>query len=95
MQLLLEKLEGVTNRKARFRTVISLLIGDQEHLFEGIVNGEITTDKSGTAGFGYDPVFRPDGYDRTFSEMSMEEKNRISHRGIATQKLIEFLNRIE
>lgn len=92
MALLLRRLEGQQNRRARFRTVIALIRNGEEHLFEGIVNGEITLEKSGTEGFGYDPVFRPEGYAETFAEMAPELKNRISHRGRATARLIEFLN---
>lgn len=77
-RLLLRNLEGVANRRARFRTVISLLVGDEEHLFEGIVEGRIVERASGTEGFGYDPLFVPDGYDRTFAEMSADEKNAVS-----------------
>lgn len=91
MDLLLTKLNGKTNRKARFRTVIALIIDGTEHHFEGIVTGTIRESKSGDHGFGYDPVFEPDGYDITFAEMDMETKNRISHRGRAVQKLVEFL----
>lgn len=91
IELVLEKLKGESNRKARFRTVISLIIDGKEHLFEGIVNGTITEGKSGSEGFGYDPIFKPDGYDITFAEMSMEQKNQISHRGRAMEKLLEFL----
>ena len=89
----LQKLECKDNRKARFRTVISLMWNGEEQFFEGIVEGTIRTEKSGTEGFGYDPVFQPDGYDITFAEMSLEEKNSISHRAIAVEKLIAFLNR--
>ncbi|WP_294592500.1 RdgB/HAM1 family non-canonical purine NTP pyrophosphatase [uncultured Rikenella sp.] len=92
MALLLRRLEGQQNRRARFRTVIALIRNGEEHLFEGIVNGEITLEKSGTEGFGYDPVFRPEGYAVTFAEMAPELKNWISHRGRATARLIEFLN---
>ena len=90
-RLLLKNLEGVTNRKARFRTVISLILNGEEHLFEGIVEGRITESAAGCGGFGYDPLFVPDGYDCTFAEMSADEKNAISHRGRAVQKLVEFL----
>ena len=90
-RLLLKNLEGVTNRKARFRTVISLILDGEEHLFEGIVEGRIAESEAGCGGFGYDPLFIPDGYDCTFAEMSAEEKNAISHRGRAVQKLVEFL----
>ena len=90
-RLLLKNLEGVANRKARFRTVISLILDGEEHLFEGVVEGRITESAAGCGGFGYDPLFIPDGYDCTFAEMSAEEKNAISHRGRAVQKLVEFL----
>ena len=91
MALLLERLKGKSNRRARFRTVIALILDGREYTFEGIVTGEITTERSGAEGFGYDPVFRPEGYAETFAEMPLELKNRISHRGRATAKLIEFL----
>lgn len=90
-RLLLRNLEGAADRRARFRTVISLLVGDEEHLFEGIVEGWIVERASGTEGFGYDPLFVPDGYDRTFAEMTADEKNAVSHRGRAVRKLAEFL----
>lgn len=89
--LLLQKLEGQANRNARFRTVISLRLNDQHHLFEGIINGKITTAKQGEKGFGYDPIFIPEGYHQTFAEMTAAEKNAISHRSIAIQKLVSFL----
>lgn len=92
MNLVLFNLENNTNRKARFRTVISLILNKQEYLFEGVVNGNIRTAPQGNGGFGYDPIFEPDGYDITFAEMDLAEKNKISHRGIAVQKLIDFLN---
>jgi len=88
---LLEKLTEIKNRRARFRTVISLLIDGQEKQFEGIVRGEILKEKRGNGGFGYDPVFLPDGKNLTFAEMSLEEKNKISHRGKAFEKLAEYL----
>ena len=91
IDLVLQKLEGQSNRKARFRTVISLIINAQEHIFEGIVNGTIRKERSGNGGFGYDSIFEPDAYNITFAEMPMEEKNKISHRGLAMQKLISFL----
>ncbi|WP_207424233.1 RdgB/HAM1 family non-canonical purine NTP pyrophosphatase [Desertivirga brevis] len=94
LQLVLKKMEGKEERSARFRCVISLILNGQEHFFEGSVEGEITQIKGGSAGFGYDPIFKPAGYDRTFSEMSSEEKNNISHRGIAIQKMVEFLNSV-
>jgi len=92
MDLVLEKMKGITNRTARFRTVISLIINGEELLFEGIVQGKIRTATSGTQGFGYDPIFEPEGYDITFAEMGIEEKNSISHRGRAMEKLIAHLN---
>ena len=91
---LLRELEGKVNRKARFRTVISLIVDGIERQVEGIVEGEITTSESGAEGFGYDPLFMPEGYDRTFAEMSAEEKNAISHRGRAVAKLVEMLHTI-
>lgn len=91
MDLVLANLKGQTNRKARFRTVITLILEGETYHFEGTVAGEICTEKSGAAGFGYDPIFKPTGFDQTFSEMSLEEKNKISHRGIALRKLIQFL----
>ena len=93
IQLLLKNLEGKQNRKARFRTVITLAEADGISIFEGIVTGVIRTEVRGTSGFGYDPIFQPDGFDRTFAEMSLIEKNAISHRGIAVKKLIEFLTK--
>lgn len=89
---LLTNLAGKTSRKARFRTVISLLINGQETLLEGICNGQITEERRGEQGFGYDPVFIPEGSDRTFAEMTMAEKGRFSHRARATEKLVAFLN---
>lgn len=89
--LLLEKLKDKNNRSARFRTVIALIMNGREYLFEGLVGGEISLRPSGTEGFGYDPVFVPEGYDITFAEMPAEEKNRMSHRASAVEKLGEFL----
>ncbi|PIB34084.1 non-canonical purine NTP pyrophosphatase [Reichenbachiella sp. 5M10] len=91
MKLLLEKLKGKTNRQARFRTVITLILDDIELQFEGVVKGSITQELKGTEGFGYDPIFVPEGHDVTFAEMSAEAKNRISHRGRAMQALVSFL----
>ena len=88
MHKLLSELEGKTNRKAQFRTAICLIEGGEEHLFEGIVRGTILQERRGTAGFGYDPIFQPEGY----TEMGNEEKNKISHRARAVQKLVEYLN---
>lgn len=89
--LLLKNLNGIQNRKARFRTVITLIGLDGTHTFEGIVNGVILETKRGVAGFGYDPVFQPEGYTKSMAEMTLEEKNQISHRGIAVRGLISFL----
>lgn len=92
MTKLLHNLTGKTERGAQFRTVIALLIGDDTHLFEGIVRGTIIEERRGEGGFGYDPIFVPDGYDKTFAELGSEVKNRISHRAQAVEKLAEFLN---
>jgi len=92
MDLVLQKLASKTNRKAQFKTIIALNINNQQYLFEGIVKGEITLEKSGNQGFGYDPVFQPEGFSTTFAQMSMEQKAVVSHRGIAVQKLINFLS---
>lgn len=92
MDKVLEKLRGITNRSARFRTVISLIWDGGEHFFEGTVEGSIRNERSGSGGFGYDPIFEPLGYAVTFAEMSMEEKNAISHRGRAVDKLVSFLS---
>jgi XTP/dITP diphosphohydrolase len=91
----LEKLSSIINRKARFRTVISLIWNGEEHFFEGTVEGTIRHELSGAAGFGYDPIFQPNGYTKTFAEMSLEEKNSISHRAKAMDKLLDFLNTID
>lgn len=91
MKKLLHDLEGVENRKARFRTVFALIIDGKEHLFEGIINGEITKTRRGASGFGYDPIFIPEGYTQTFAEMGNPLKNKISHRALATNKLCNFL----
>ena len=95
MNLVLLKLASQTNRKAQFKTIIALNINNQQHLFEGIVKGEITVEKSGNMGFGYDPIFQPEGFSTTFAEMTMEQKSVISHRGIAVQKLINFLSNLD
>ena len=94
MNLVLQKLASKTNRKAQFKTIIALNINNQQYLFEGIVKGEITLKKSGNQGFGYDPVFQPEGFSTTFAQMTMEQKSVISHRGIAVQKLINFLSNL-
>ena len=92
MDKLLSNLENKSNRNAQFKTVICLNLKGKKHLFTGIAKGEITKQKSGIGGFGYDPIFRPDGFQETFAEISLELKNEISHRGKATKQLIEFLN---
>lgn len=92
MRKVLDKMSGETNRRARFRTVIALLLDGQEHLFEGEVRGEILRERHGEGGFGYDPIFRPEGFPQSFAEMSLEDKNKISHRGRATEALRKFLN---
>lgn len=89
---LVTALEGATNRKARFRTVIALILNGKEELFEGIVQGEIIPEKRGVSGFGYDPVFVPEGYTQTFAEMGNETKNTISHRAEAVKKLEAYLS---
>jgi XTP/dITP diphosphohydrolase len=95
MDKLLKALEGKTDRKARFRTVVALILNGEEHLFEGIIKGRIITKRRGEAGFGYDPIFVPDGCSETFAEMGNDEKNQISHRAIAMNKLAEFLSTIK
>lgn len=95
MSLLLENLHEIKNRKARFRTVISLVIEGRELQFEGVVDGQILYERRGTTGFGYDPIFQPLESDRSFAEMSMDEKNMISHRGRAVQKLVEYLTQLK
>ncbi len=92
MELVLRKLDNVTNRNAQFKTVIALNINGQQYLFTGIVKGTITEQKTGEEGFGYDPIFQPTGYDKTFAQMSLTEKSKISHRGKAVEELISFLN---
>ena len=91
MNKLLNKLENSTNRKAQFKTVITLNLNGKQHLFTGIAAGEITLEKSGNQGFGYDPIFKPEGYNLTFAQLSLQEKGIISHRGKATEQLIDFL----
>ena len=95
MNKLLSELKNKSNRKAQFKTVICLNIKGQQHLFTGIAKGEIILEKTGNGGFGYDPIFQPDGYKQTFAEISLSEKNIISHRGKATQQLIRFLEALE
>ena len=91
MELLLYNMREYSNRKARFRCVIALILGKEEYLFEGVVNGHIIAKPSGEHGFGYDPIFIPDGYDITFAQMPESEKNKISHRAIAINRLTDFL----
>ena len=92
INLVLSQLHGKTNRRACFKSVIALILDGEIHYFEGRVDGEIITEKRGTKGFGYDPIFIPNGYNETFAELSIEEKNNISHRGRAVEKLIAFLS---
>jgi XTP/dITP diphosphohydrolase len=92
MDKLLVNLDGKANRNAQFKTVITLNLKGEQHLFTGIARGEITLAKNGNQGFGYDPIFRPDGFQETFAQLSLETKNNISHRGKATRELIAFLN---
>lgn len=94
MDKLLTALKDKKNRDARFKTVIALNLKDQRKLFTGIVEGEITHSKKGTKGFGYDPIFKPNGYDKTFAELSLQIKNNISHRGQAIKQLVDYLESI-
>lgn len=91
MQKLLKALDGISDRQATFVTVICLILDGKEYFFRGEVQGKIIYEKRGTSGFGYDPLFIPDGYDKTFAEMSLEEKNAISHRALALEKMVEHL----
>lgn len=93
MNLLLKNMSGKDNRVARFRTVIALLVGEELTLMDGVVEGEITLERIGDSGFGYDPIFKPIESELTFAQMSSEEKNKISHRGRATKKLLEILGK--
>ena len=93
MDKLLSELKDKSNRKANFKTVIALNLNGKQNLFTGIINGKIIKEKIGTNGFGYDPIFVADGFDKTFAELSMEEKSTISHRGIAVKELILFLQK--
>ena len=93
-RLLLERMQGVENRAAQFRTAVALILDGKEYLFEGIVRGDIACEEHGEGGFGYDPLFFPEGGEKTFAEMSAEAKNEISHRGRAVRKLAEFLQNI-
>ena len=92
-RLLLERMEGKENRGAQFRTAMALILDGEEYLFEGVVGGEILTQECGDGGFGYDPLFAPEGRSESFAEMSAEEKNAISHRGRAVRKLAEYLGK--
>jgi len=92
MQLLLTNLQGVTDRRARFRTVIALIFNGEEYIFEGTVEGDITLLPIGNDGFGYDPIFQPHSYEQTFAQLDLNEKNRISHRGHAFRNLLAFFN---
>ncbi len=94
-KLLLLNMKHEDNRRARFRTVIALILNGQEHLFEGEVRGTILHEEAGDGGFGYDPLFVPDGYESTFAQMTLEEKGAISHRGAAVRKLTEFLHTLK
>ena len=91
MQKVLKQLGESTNRKAQFKTVIALILEGEEYFFEGLVNGVILKEKTGANGFGYDPIFRPVGYEESFAEMTIGQKNEISHRGLAVKKLVKFL----
>ena len=94
MDKLLSELEDKSNRKANFKTVIALNLNGKQNLFTGIINGKIIEEKIGTNGFGYDPIFVAEGFDKTFAELTMEEKSTISHRGIAVKELILFLQKL-
>ena len=95
IEKLLRALDGISNRKARFRTVIALILNGQTEFFEGVINGRIIDERRGATGFGYDPVFVPDGYSETFAELGAEIKNKISHRALAARKLAERLKNIQ
>ena len=94
MLKVLKKMKNQTNRKARFRCVISLIIDGTESQFEGVVDGKILATQQGVAGFGYDPIFMADGYDQSFAQMSAEDKNLVSHRGRAVKKLVDYLKNL-
>ena len=95
MLKVLKNLEGIENRKAQFRTAVSLIIDNKQYLFEGIIKGNIIKEKRGNSGFGYDPIFVPEGYDKTFAELGNEIKNKISHRALAINKLCNFLKEFD
>lgn len=90
----LSEMHDKSDRRARFKTVIALLLDGEEYLFEGIINGEITTERRGNDGFGYDPIFKPEGHDKTFAEMTISDKNVMSHRALAVEKLKVFLDSV-
>ena len=94
IEKILSELQGKENRKAKFRTAIALTLNNEEHLFEGKINGHISKVKQGNEGFGYDPIFMPENENRSFAQMSMEEKGTISHRGRAVKKLVAYLNNL-
>ncbi len=94
IDLLLENLKNYTDTSAQFHTCIALILEGQVHYFHGIIRGRLIRERKGTNGFGYDPIFIPDGYERTFAEMTLAEKNAISHRAIAIEKLVDFLNQL-
>lgn len=94
IEKVLTEMKSAANRRARFISVICLLLNGESYFFEGTVEGTIRAAKSGAEGFGYDPIFQPDGYEITFAEMSLEEKNRISHRGKAVDQMVQFLSRL-
>ena len=91
IELVLTKLKKKSNRNSRFKTIISLILDGKSVNFEGVVEGKITEEKRGSNGFGYDPIFQPNGYSSTFGEMSLKEKNKISHRSIAINKMVQYL----
>ena len=95
IQLLLDKLKGNQNRKAKFITVITMILDENIHQFSGEINGMISNEQSGSNGFGYDPIFVPNGWQKTFAEVDLKEKNKISHRSIAVEKLVKFLAKIK
>lgn len=95
IQKMLKEMLDKDNRKACFRTAISLIMNGKEHQFEGRIDGEILRERTGVDGFGYDAIFRPNGFDESFAEMSMDQKNKISHRALATMKLVDFLQSIK
>jgi len=92
MELVLSKMKHATNRQARFKTVVALILDNKQFTFEGIINGIISNEKRGHNGFGYDPIFIPDGYKKTFAELDKKEKNSISHRAVAISKFLDFIN---